>query len=85
MEHRGRQAGIVLEQQLRAHISFHKQETEEWEESFFPFIFIFMYMSTLSLFSDTPEESIRYHYRWLRATIRLMGNKQDLWKSCEPS
>jgi hypothetical protein len=25
----------------------------------------FMYMSTLSLSSDTPEEGIRSHYRWL--------------------
>jgi hypothetical protein len=25
----------------------------------------FMYMSTLSLSSDTPEEGTRSHYRWL--------------------
>jgi hypothetical protein len=25
----------------------------------------FMYVGTLSLFSDTPEEGIRSHYRWL--------------------
>jgi hypothetical protein len=28
-------------------------------------IFDFMHMSTLSLSSDTPEEGIRSHYRWL--------------------
>jgi hypothetical protein len=28
-------------------------------------LFIFIYMSTLSLSSDTPEEHIRSHYRWL--------------------
>jgi hypothetical protein len=38
---------------------------------FFFFFFFFlrfiylMYMSTLQLFSDTPEEGIRSHYRWL--------------------
>jgi hypothetical protein len=33
----------------------------------------FMYVSTLSLSSDTPEEGIRSHYRWLWATMRLLG------------
>jgi hypothetical protein len=33
----------------------------------------FMYMSTLSLSSDTPEEGIRSHCRWLRATMWLLG------------
>ena len=39
--------------------------------SLFFFVFLkdvfiyFMYVSTLSLSSDTPEESIRSHYRWL--------------------
>jgi hypothetical protein len=28
-------------------------------------IYLFMYMSALSLSSDTPEEGIRSHYRWL--------------------
>jgi hypothetical protein len=32
-----------------------------------------MYMSTLSLSSDTPEEGIRSHYRWLWATMWLLG------------
>ena len=32
-----------------------------------------MYMSTLSLSSDTLEEGIRSHYRWLWATMRLLG------------
>jgi hypothetical protein len=30
-------------------------------------------MSTLSLFSDTPEEGIRSHYRWLGAAMWLLG------------
>jgi hypothetical protein len=30
------------------------------------YLFIYlMYVSTLSLSSDTPEEGIRSHYRWL--------------------
>ena len=33
---------------------------------FFKFLFIcFMYAGILSLSSDTPEEGIRSHYRWL--------------------
>jgi hypothetical protein len=32
-----------------------------------------MYMSTLLLSSDTPEEGIGSHYRWLWATIWLLG------------
>jgi hypothetical protein len=31
------------------------------------------YMSTLYLSSDTPEEGIRSHYRWLWATMWLLG------------
>jgi hypothetical protein len=33
----------------------------------------FMYVITLSLSSDTPEEGIRSHYRWLKATMWLLG------------
>lgn len=32
-----------------------------------------MYMSTLYLPSDTPEEGIESHYRLLRATMWLLG------------
>jgi len=32
-----------------------------------------MYVSTLQLSSDTPEEGIRSHYRWLWATLWLLG------------
>ena len=32
-----------------------------------------MYMSTLLLSSDTPEEGVRSHYRWLGATMWLLG------------
>ena len=32
-----------------------------------------MYMSTLQLSLDTPEEGIRSHYRWLWATMWLLG------------
>jgi hypothetical protein len=31
-----------------------------------------MYVSTLSLSSDTPEEGIRSYYRWLWATVWLL-------------
>jgi hypothetical protein len=41
---------------------------------FFKDLFIyFMYMSTLSLSSGTPEEGIGSHYRWLWATMWLLG------------
>ena len=33
----------------------------------------FMYVSTLSLSSDTSEENIRSHYRWLWAIMWLLG------------
>jgi hypothetical protein len=33
----------------------------------------FMYMSTLSLSSVTPEESIRSRYRWLWTITWLLG------------
>jgi hypothetical protein len=36
------------------------------------FIYLF-YMSTLLLSSDIPEEGIRSHYRWLCATMWLLG------------
>jgi hypothetical protein len=32
---------------------------------FFLKFYLFMYRSTLSLPSDTPEEDIGFHYRWL--------------------
>jgi hypothetical protein len=32
---------------------------------FYLFVCLFVYMSTLSLSSDTPEENIISHYRWL--------------------
>jgi hypothetical protein len=42
-------------------------------EFFSIFLKYSMYVSTLSLSSDTPEEGIRSHYRWLRATTWLLG------------
>ena len=41
-------------------------------QSFF-FKNYFMYVSTLSLSSDTVEEGIGSHYRWLWATMWLLG------------
>ena len=35
--------------------------------------FIFIYVSTPSLSSDTPEEGIRFPYWWLWATMWLLG------------
>jgi hypothetical protein len=32
-----------------------------------------MYINTLLLFSDTPEEGIGSHYRWLWAATWLLG------------
>ena len=32
-----------------------------------------MYVSTLSLSSDTSEEGMRFHYRWLWTTMWLLG------------
>jgi hypothetical protein len=41
---------------------------------YFKDLFIyFIYMSILSLSSDTPEEGVRSHYRWLWATMWLLG------------
>jgi len=37
------------------------------------FKIFFMYMSTLYPSSDTPREGIRFHYRWLWATMWLLG------------
>ena len=36
-------------------------------------IYLLLYISTLYLFSDIPEEGIRSHYRWLWATMWLLG------------
>ena len=42
--------------------------------NFFFLRFIYcMYVSTLLLSSDIPEKGIRCHYRWLRATMWLLG------------
>jgi hypothetical protein len=40
-----------------------------------------MYVSTLLLSSDTPEEGTGSHYRWLSVIMWLLGIKLDLWKS----
>jgi hypothetical protein len=40
----------------------------------FMYLFIYLlYVSTLSLSSDTPEEGVRFRYRWLWATMWLLG------------
>ena len=49
----------------------HWQVTYKW--LFFLFLKDLLYMSTLLLSWDTPEEGFRYHYRWLWATIWLLG------------
>ena len=36
-------------------------------------LFIFICVCTLLLSSDTPEEGIRSHYRWLCATMWFLG------------
>jgi hypothetical protein len=40
---------------------------------FFKRFIYLIYMSTLSLSSGTPEEGIRFHDRWLWATMWLLG------------
>jgi hypothetical protein len=40
---------------------------------FFLRLIYFIHTSTLQLSSDTPEEGIRSHYRWLKATMWLLG------------
>jgi hypothetical protein len=43
-------------------------------QSYFIYLFIhLLYVSTLQLSSDTPEEGIRSHYGWLWATMWLPG------------
>jgi hypothetical protein len=51
-----------------------------------------MYVSTLYLPSDSPEEGIRSHYRWLWATMWLLGieltwslEEQSVLLTAEPS
>ena len=39
----------------------------------FSFLKVYLYMSTLLLSSDTPEEGIGSHYRWLGATMWVLG------------
>jgi hypothetical protein len=47
---------------------------EGGENLFFSKLIYFMHMSTPPLLSsDTPEEGTRPHYRWLRATMWLLG------------
>jgi hypothetical protein len=46
--------------------------------SFYPKIYLLLYISTLQLTSDAPEESIRYHYRCLWATLWLQCGYWDL-------
>jgi hypothetical protein len=44
------------------------------EHFLYKLLFIyFIYVSTLSLSSCTPEEGIRSHYRWLWATMWMLG------------
>jgi hypothetical protein len=38
-----------------------------------PKIYLLLYVSTLLLSSDAPEEGIRSHYEWLWATMWLLG------------
>jgi hypothetical protein len=52
----------------------------------FIYLFIFMYLSTLLLSSDTPQGGISSHSRWLWATMWLPGMwTQVLWKSSQCS
>jgi hypothetical protein len=61
---------------------YKNQKTALWVQSSLPmgsvvqffkrFLFIIM-ISTLLLSSDTPEEGVRSHYKWLWATIWLLG------------
>jgi hypothetical protein len=59
--------GGVESQKCIPLIPAHVAEAGDFFEFFFflRFIFYFMYMSTPLLSSDTPEEGIRSHYRWL--------------------
>ena len=44
-----------------------------------------MYVSTLLLSSDTPEEDIGPHYRWLWAIMWLLGRATSTLLKAEPS
>jgi hypothetical protein len=44
----------------------------------------FIYVNNI-VSSDTPEEGIRSHYRWLWATMWLGNWTQDLWKKSQCS
>jgi hypothetical protein len=55
-----------------------------WLIIFLIFIYL-LYVSTLQLSSDTPEESIRFRYRWLWAITWLLGFEQLAILTAEPS
>jgi hypothetical protein len=53
-----------------------------WFSPLFIHLIYLIYVSTISLSSDTPEEVIGSNYKWLWATIVGAGNwTHDLWKS----
>jgi hypothetical protein len=45
----------------------------KWNRTFLKFFLYLFYVSTLLMSSDTPEKGIRSYYRWLWATMWLLG------------
>ena len=60
---------------MHMHAHLHIRKTLKRNHSFFfkIYLFIYMYMNMPLLSSDTPEEGTGSHYRWLGATMWLLG------------
>jgi len=69
-----KQTQASLHRSSSPELYFHLQQTREvWRHLFFQRFIYCMYTSILSLSSDTPKEDIRSRYRWLWATMLLLG------------
>jgi hypothetical protein len=83
--HSSEYACIYTHVHLQEHIQTHKHTKQTFKTKFKNILFmyflnffkkiffLFMYMSTLSLSSDTPKEDIRFHYEWLWTPMWLQG------------
>ena len=72
----GVEASLVCWPQVRLKLPWCTDSTIFRSRAEVPQIFkkdLFMYVSPMLLFADTPEEGIRSHCRWLWTTIWLLG------------
>jgi hypothetical protein len=59
--------------EFHSHLNHSYNLSNSWLLFFFLRFVYLLYISTLLLSSDIPEEAIRSHYRWLWATMWLLG------------